>query len=54
MTELSRYQILDLLNRPQPLWLVNIDLGDANLPISILKYSMPFPPTPIRLPDNIL
>ena len=31
MTEMSRYEILDLLNRPKPLWLVNIDLGDGNL-----------------------
>jgi uncharacterized protein YjbI with pentapeptide repeats len=31
MTELTQYQIYDLLNRPGPLWLFGIDLAKASL-----------------------
>ena len=31
MTQLTPYQIYDLLNRARPLWLVKIDLSDASL-----------------------
>ena len=31
MAELTRWQILDLLNRPGPLWLVGFDLSGLNL-----------------------
>jgi len=36
MTNLTPYQIADLLNRPGPLWLVGIDLSVANLSIANL------------------
>ena len=29
--DLSMYELYDLLNRPGPLWLVGIDLSEANL-----------------------
>jgi len=31
MTNLTPYQIADLLNRPGPLWLHALDLSEANL-----------------------
>jgi hypothetical protein len=31
VSELTRYQICDLLNRPGPLWLVRLDLSNADL-----------------------
>ncbi len=31
MAELTRWQILDLLNREGPLWLTGIDLSGLNL-----------------------
>jgi len=31
MSTLTHYQILDLLNRPRPLWLVKVDFSDLTL-----------------------
>jgi len=31
MTEITQFQIYELLNRPGPLWLRNIDLSGADL-----------------------
>ena len=45
MTQLTPYQIYDLLNRQRPLWLVKIDLSDASLWLVDLRH-----PSPMSLP----
>ncbi|MCK4976219.1 MAG: pentapeptide repeat-containing protein, partial [Anaerolineales bacterium] len=31
MSNFTKFQIYDLLNRPRPLWLVKVDLSETNL-----------------------